>query len=482
MEVTTMEEGQLRMSASERQRLIVYAQVAEGQLSLKQAALKLGVSYRQTRRMYQRWLSEGDGGLVHRARGRPSNRQTDPPLRSQVLACYEEHYRHVSPTIAADMMSAHDGLKINRHTLRAWLIEDGLWQARKRRAPAHKRRQRKAHFGELVQMDGSFHHWFGAEHPRACLMNMVDDATGITLSLLAPEETTEAAMRLLWMWIERYGVPRCLYVDRKNVYVLKQEATVEQQLEGVEPATHFGLACRKLGIGIIQAHSPQAKGRVERSNGTYQGRLVIELQRRGITTIDEANAVLPAFCQRLNDKNAVPPADTEDHHRLAPEGLNLTTVFCWEEKRKLTNDHVVRYDNRYFQVLKQPARPRPGTAITLQKWLDGSIHLWIKDAQLVYEEITADQLKARREQARAHPQDQTAAAKETGSSNRTREPYRLHKSSAQQQRDFERHRKDGWALLNKQAAELTASAEILDSNNRADTEGFDAELDISHYL
>jgi len=169
---------------------------------------------------------------------------------------------------------AEQDLEVDHETLRRWLLQAGLWQKRRKRREHRSRRERRAHFGELVQMDGSPRHWLGNEAPEHCLMELVDDATGNTLSLMDTAETTALAMRTLWWWIDRFGVPRALYTDKKNIYVSDRQPTVEEQVAGEEPLTPFGKICQNLGIEIIAANSPQAKGRVERKHGVYQDRFL----------------------------------------------------------------------------------------------------------------------------------------------------------------------------------------------------------------
>lgn len=212
------------MSKKERSRLVVVSRVKEKQMTIKEASELLGISYRQCQRIYKRYVEAGDKGLLHRNRGRPSNRRKPAEVTE--------------------------------------------WKGQRKRPQHRKWRGRKAHFGELVQMDGSHHTWLDGQEDRACLMDMVDDATGKTLALMSQEETTVAAMRVLWAWVERYGIPKTLYVDWKNVYITQREPTLEEQLSGELPLTQFGRACKKLGIEILPASSPQAKGRVERKHGT----------------------------------------------------------------------------------------------------------------------------------------------------------------------------------------------------------------------
>ena len=384
-------EGHLRMSAKERNRRAAFEMVAQGAWQLVEAAEQLALSYRHCWRAYQRYQREGDRGLVHQSRGRRSNRQTDPAVRQAILERYEERYAGFGPTLAAEKL-AEDGYTVDHETLRRWLLAEGRWQRQRQRSAYRQRRARRQRFGALVQIDGSFHRWFGPEQPQSCLIEMIDDATGIRLCLLAEEETTEACMRLLWRWIERYGIPQALYADQKNVFVTKRAATLAEQLAGEEPRTAFGKACAKLDIAIISAHSPQAKGRVERAHGVQQDRLVKELRLRGVTTIEGANAVLEGgFVEQLNAKFAKLPAAQEDAHRPVPADVHLAEVFCVEEQRVVMNDWVVRYQNRVFQISKDnQVLPRAKEQVMVRRLLDGTVQLVHRGQTLRYREIEPD--------------------------------------------------------------------------------------------
>jgi len=220
-------------------------------------------------------------------------------------------------------------------------------------------------------------------------MVMVDDATGRTTALMGKEETTESAMGLLLSWIERYGIPKALYTDRKNVYVTDRDPTIEEELSGVEPLTAFGKVCKNLGIQIIPANSPQAKGRVERKNGVFQDRLVKEFRLKGISDIEGANRILPGFTGKLDGKFAIQPARPEDYHQALPEGLILADVFCWEESRVLANDWTFRFENRLFQVEKQNDLPPAKTRIKILKRLDGSLHVLYRNRSVSFKELTS---------------------------------------------------------------------------------------------
>lgn len=376
------------MSAKERERKSVFELVKEGVLNLKEAARRLRLSYRQTCRSYGRYRREGDAGLVHGKRGKPSNRGKPAGFRRDVLRRYRERYEGFGPTLAAEKM-AQDGYAVDHETLRRWLIEGGQWSKRRKRGKHRSRRERKEHFGELVQLDGSHHGWFGPHKPRACLMNMVDDACGTTQALMAEQETTEVAMRLLWQWIEKYGIPLALYADKKNVFVTKREPTLQEQLLGQEPLTTFGKACKKLGIEIITAHSPQAKGRVERSHGIYQDRFVKELKLRGITTIEGANELLRGgFCAHLNARFERQARAGEDFHRPLPVGMNLDEVFCLEEERQVNNDWTVRYKNQFLQIIgdNRPL-PKAKEKVLVRELLDGRLQIVYRGKPLAFTPI-----------------------------------------------------------------------------------------------
>jgi transposase len=387
--------GDLVMSRKERRRLRVLERVKIGVLTLKEAAPLMGVSYRQAKRIKSRYEEQGAAGLIHRSRGRESNRKADPTMKEAILKRYEERYKDFGPTLAMEKLRK-EKYAIHEETLRIWLMEAGLWQRHRKRSAYRQRREPKKRFGEMVQLDGSHHLWFEERSEEySCLMSMVDDATKTTYAFLAEGETTEAAMRLLWGWIERYGIPMSLYCDRKNAYITDREPTLEEQLEGVEPMTAFGKACDKLGIEIITAYSPQAKGRVERRHGVFQDRFVKELRLQNISGIDLANDLLEGgFLEDLNRRFTVPAIDSQDAHVKIHKRVDLRTIFCFEETRTVSNDWVVQYDNRFFQLLQdKKVDIRPKTKVTVAEWLDGTIHILYQRKEVPYEEINPQILK-----------------------------------------------------------------------------------------
>lgn len=382
-------EGHLLMSAKERQRLLTIERVMHDEMTLAEAARCLGLSYRQIQRLASRYRAEGDKGLVHKARGQPSSRRKPQEFRASVLNLYRERYSDFGPTLAAETMAERDRIEVNSETLRQWLIQAGLWQARKQRLKHRTWRRRKECFGELVQLDGSVHDWFEDRGPRCFLMSMVDDATGTAHLQFAEEETTLAAMQVLEGWIIKYGIPAELYSDKKMVYRTQRRPTLMEELSAKEPKTQFGRACEQLGITLRYAHSPQAKGRVERKHGVCQDRLVKALRLEGICDLVRANAFLPKWLGGFNRQYAKAPQSRADLHRPLPQELSLQSVFCRHEERTIQKDWTVRFDNRWLQILKDKGHPLPksGSLVVVENRRDGALCLRYKDQPLAFREL-----------------------------------------------------------------------------------------------
>jgi transposase len=381
------------MSARELTRVEVLSRVKAGTLSLGSAATLLDVSYRQAKRLARRYRTEGAKGLKHRSAGGPSSHARPTADRERALALVREKYSgagdvRFGPTLAAEHLASEDGVTVHHDTLRRWMLAAGLWSRARTRAPHRQRRERKAHFGELVQLDGSFHLWYETRAPRGCLMNLVDDATGRTLARLGDEETIWAAADVLRRWIEAYGVPLALYTDWKNVYVRVPNA--EEQVTGAVPLTQFGRMCASLGIQIIAASSPQAKGRVERNHGTHQDRLVKKLRRLGIADATAANAFLETtYLPEHNDRFAQAPASAEDFHRRTPSRVALDRALQLEESRVLSNDWVIRYDTRYFQVARQSYQAPARSTVLVRENAGGAIEIRYRGRLMRWSEIPA---------------------------------------------------------------------------------------------
>ena len=284
-------------------------------------------------------------------------------------------------------MAEEDGIRIDHDTLRGWMMAEGLWSRQRRRKKHCKRRERKEHFGELVQLDGSFHDWLEDRGPRGCLMNLVDDATSTSQARLGKEETIWAAAGALQSWIEKYGVPRALYTDWKNVYV--RQATPAEQLRGEVPVTQFGRMCQKLNIRIIAASSPQAKGRVERNHGTHQDRLIKKMRRKGIDSYEAANEYLEnEYLPGHNRRFARAPAKPEDYHGRKPTRRELRQIFHLETERTISNDWVIRHDGHYLQL--QPGSRRYGptkSKALVCEWEDGTMEVYYRGERIEFTEL-----------------------------------------------------------------------------------------------
>ena len=377
----------IAMRTKEIRRAAVFAQVRTGRTTLGVVAQHLGVSYRQAKRLYARFRARGNAGLRHGNLGRRSNRAWPVSEQRAVLALIRAHYggppagrgERFGPTLAAEHLWVDHGHVVPVPTLRRWMVEDGLWSRVRRGRSPHVRRPRRAASGELVQLDGSVHDWFEGRGPRPCLMSLVDDATGTMLGRFGEEETTWAAADVLQAWMAKYGVPRALYPDAKTVYV--REPTTNELATGRPARTQFGQMCARLGIELITARSPQAKGRIERNHGTSQDRLVKKMRLAGIATIAAANAFLiDTYLPSHNARFAHPAAASLDAHTPPPMGL--ADIFALEDTRQLGNDWVVRYHNHALQVTPSRAAQRhaaPGRRVLVRETAAGLIRILVRD-------------------------------------------------------------------------------------------------------
>jgi transposase len=379
-------EDRIEMSQRDLKRLHVIQAVLEAKLKQVEAAEILDLSDRQIRRMSTRLKGEGEHGMVHRLRGRPSNRRTSEKLKARALELYETHYGDFGPTLAAEKLSERDGIGVSDETLRLWLIEAGVpYKGRKKRK--HRQwRERKASLGEMIQMDGSHHDWLEGRGPELVLMGYIDDATNRVFARFYDYEGTLPALDSFKRYITRYGIPQSLYLDKHGAYKPAKDKPLEiaDQLAGRREAlSQFGRACEELEVQVIYAHSPQAKGRIERQFRTFQHRLIRELRLYGAKSLEEANRVLGSYLPKYNRRFEVPAANPADLHRPVPQGINLKSIFSTKEKRTLRNDWTIAYGAKYYQILdKIQAR-----TITVEERLDGSLHLMNQGASLHFKEI-----------------------------------------------------------------------------------------------
>ena len=334
-------------------------------------------------------MQEGDVGLVHRSRGCRSCRAFSEAYKQTIIDLYRQRYAEggFGPTLASEKLEEEYGYVISRETLRLWLHAKGLWSVKTdAKISSHDKRFRYQRFGEFLQLDGSIHPWLQGCEDHQCLMNMVDDATSTTLSLMDKGERTEGAFRLLKAWIERYGVPLAIYVDLKSLYISPKEVKKSPEDKLVEPewVTQFGQVCRQLGIRLIEAGSAEAKGKVERSHQVYQDRFMKEMYLQQTRTIKQANELLNGgFIDHLNAKFSKPPYSSEDAHIPLRADQNLETILGWTYTRTLTKEGLIRFQNELYKVTRpRTAGVRPREKVTVKWHLDGTLTFWVRDQQI----------------------------------------------------------------------------------------------------
>ena len=377
------------MNTKERRRLAVLGQVEAGHLSVAEAGHLLDLSERQVRRVWKRYQADGDAGLVHRLRGGPGNRRTDLAVRERALALYGEHYSDFGCTLASEMLLEHHGLVVDDQTLRRWLTSAGLWHRRRKSPTKRRRRERRACLGQLVQMDGSHHDWFEGRRGPCVLMVMIDDATSLTMAWFVEGETTLAAMTIFEQWSRSHGLPTELYPDRHSIYRVNTKSADEQEIRtGQRPMTQFGRAMSQLGVKLTCAKSPQAKGRVERMNGTLQDRLVKALRLAGINTIDAANTYLEQkFLTQLNQRFMVAPASAADAHLAVSEAV-LHASLCVQQQRTVGRDHCVSWQGRVLQLKAPKALASlAGKCVTVQQALDATVSVHWREQTVAWQAV-----------------------------------------------------------------------------------------------
>jgi len=369
------------MSGKERIRLDAMLRVRRGELTVVAAAELMGLSLRQGRRLWQRFSGQGDVGLVHRLRGRRSNHRLSEDLGQRIIKRHQESYADFGPTLACEKLSL-EGLVVSPNTLSGLLKARGLWVRRRRRGKHRRRRERRSEFGSMVQMDGSHHDWFEGRGPWCVLMVMIDDATSVTYARFYPAETTEGAFDVFGRWVNRQGIPRSVYVDRHSIY---------RDEDHPQSPTQFGRAMEQLGVKLHQAHSPQAKGRVERRHAVFQDRLVKEMRLRKISTIQRANELLETmFLAEMNRRYAVKPKSAADLHRCVDERMDLASVLCVMEPRVVGNDWCVRWKNRWLQIDSRHEKLRlPRKRVMVRQRGDGSLTLEHQGHPLSAKEIAS---------------------------------------------------------------------------------------------
>ena len=377
------------LSMKEREQIAIFDRLKKKEISQTGAAKALGLTTRWVREKFKRYIQYGDQGLVHMNRNKPSGRRWSQEERDSAMKLFEGPWSDFGPTLASQKLKELHGINVSKETLRKAIITEGYWQGKKRKIMHRKRRERKEYYGEMVQLDGSPHDWLEGRGPQCTLINFVDDSTSsIPLMMLAINESHNSVMTAFRKYIEINGIPKSLYVDYGGVFSVNTNNPERDKI------TQFERACKELGTGIIHASSPQAKGRVERSHGTHQDRLIKELRLAGISTIEQANEfIINTYLPKHNKKFSVPALKAGNIHRPA-QHLKLDKIFCLKDERKLQNDFTLSYKKRILQLTKrQQAVVRSGKIITIHEKFDGSLELYIRGIQLNHTELKQRPIK-----------------------------------------------------------------------------------------
>lgn len=373
----------IMLRQEELKRLHIIKKVSEGILKQKDAAELLLISDRQVRRVIKRVSEEGDRGIAHRNRGKASNRRLLEKTREKVIRLYRQKYKGFGPTLFCEKLLEIDGIKISDETLRKWLIESGDWKKVRKGRIHRKWRERKESLGEMIQMDGSRHDWFEGRGEELVLMAYIDDATNRVFARFYDYEGTIPAMDSFKRYIEEYGIPMSVYLDKHSTYKSTGKPTIEDELNNRMPRSQFERGLEEIGVRIIHAHSPQAKGRIERIFKTFQDRVIKEMRLKEIKTKEEANEFLSHYLPIYNKKFSFKAAKEGDLHRTIPEGLDIDKILCIKTKRTLRNDFTIAHDRKLYQIEERINRKE----VIVEDRIDGSIAITYNDRALKFREI-----------------------------------------------------------------------------------------------
>ena len=380
----------LTMSKRELNRLPVIESVIQRKLTQVEAANRLGLCDRQIRRISSSFIKFGPAGLIHHLRGRPSNHRYPSELKDRAVKLVREKYSDFGPTLAAEKLEEIDGIKIDHNLLRKEMITDGLWQAKKRKAKHREWRERKDHFGELVQFDGSHHNWFEGRGEKAVLLASRDDANNQVAAHFYHFEGTMPVFDFWLRYIGNFGKPKAIYLDNHGTYKVNHKVALDEKT-----LTQFGRACEELNIELINAKSPQAKDRIENLFGTLQDRLVKELRLKNISTIKEANAFMKAeFLPKFNQRFLKQAKKKADFHQPLTIKDNLLKSFSIKSERSINNDFTIGFKNQWYQLEeRQPKLVLPRSKVIIEERLDNSLAIEQEGKILNYRPINKKKTK-----------------------------------------------------------------------------------------
>jgi transposase len=371
------------MSLGEVKRLKLIQSAIDRQITQKTVSGMLGVSERQVRRLVKVVREQGDKGIIHGSRGRRSNHRFPDKVKEKTISLYKRRYPDFGPTLATEKLLEIEGIRLSDETLRKWLLAAGLWKKKRKRSAYRQWRPRRTCFGEMVQLDGSHHDWLEGRGSKLVLMAYIDDATNTTYARFYDYEGTMPAMDSFKGYAKMYGLPISVYLDRHTTYKSSKKLTQWDEADDIEFLSQFERALKELGVDVIHAQSPQAKGRVERLFGVLQDRLVKEMRLQGIKTKDEANAFLKTYLSGYNKRFRVCPANDTDVHIKLPGNFNLDKYLCIKAQRTIRKDNVVAYNKRLYQLDENDSKK-----VCIEERIDGSLLMISKGITLNYKVIT----------------------------------------------------------------------------------------------
>ena len=373
----------IKMSVTELKRLPTIHKVIKRELTQAKASSMLKICTRQIRRIRDRVKEEGDEAIAHRSRGRPSHNAKPRKIKTRALYLCKTRYKGFNPTFAAEKLLEIDRIHISDETLRLWFIENKIEYETRRTRKHRQWRERKHHFGEMVQVDGSHHYWFEGRGPECVLMLHVDDATSRRYARFYEYEGTLPFMDSFKRYSMKYGLPHSIYIDKHSTYKSTGKPSIEDELNNREPLTQVGRALRELGVDVIFANSAPAKGRVERNFKTFQDRLVKEMRLRKIRTIPQANSFLRHYLPGFDKRFGVEPVKDADLHRPLPAGIDLDAILCIKKDHPVRNDFTVVHDKKLYQILDRINAKK----VTVEQRINGRMLITYKGKALRYKEI-----------------------------------------------------------------------------------------------
>lgn len=365
-------EKEIKINIGELKKIRIIEQLIKNQITIEDCIEILKLSKRQIYRLKKKYEKGGEISLIHGLKGKKSNHSYSQVTKKKIINIYRSDYSDYGPTLFSEKLLKNHNIDINHETIRIWLREHAITTSIRKKRPHRKKRERRTCFGEMLQFDGSIHDWFEGRGAKCCLFQAIDDATNKVYIKFAVSENSADAMQVMYEYVRLYGVPRSIYTDHGSVY------------SGEVTLTDFSRAMKELGSQLIFANSPQAKGRVERGNRTLQDRLVKALREKGISNIGEANKyLLDEFTNEYNERFELKIEVPDVHYPI--EDVDLRNIFCYKTRRQVRNDYTITLNGKYIQLLRSDSPlPIPSKEVEISKWLDGSLHIYYNDKELMY--------------------------------------------------------------------------------------------------